>query len=345
LTGTTKIDELGLRQYKKLRTFFNGRTMYSDIKMFPAGHYFLNGKVLKYWELKIDDKDPPSDEELRFLIESAVSYRCISDVPVGSYLSGGLDSTIVAGLASKPHTWTVGFLDNNEFYWGRVAANKFHSDHHEIVIKKDEYLPLAAYMIKKRMEPLSVPNEVLLYKMTKAVKEFNTVVLSGEGADELLFGYDRLFRWAAESAWDLEKFSTLYSYGSCTDLEVVEDVISPFYKYGKTINIVAAFFQVAHLHGLLRRLDNATMLCAVEARTPFVDYRLVERLAGVPFEYKVSNGIVKSPLKRVFQDLVPTQIIDRPKVGFPVNLNDIFGLKKTDKSGMDKWFEFNLSNL
>ncbi len=345
LTGKTEIDDIGLRQYKKLRIFFNGRTLYSSIKMFPAGHYLLNGKILKYWELQIEDKEPPKDEELRFLIESAVSYRCISDVPVGSYLSGGVDSTIVAGLASEPHTWTVGFFDNNEFNWGKLAAKKFHSRHHEIIIKKDEFLPLATSMIKKRREPLSVPNEVLLYKMTKAVKEFNTVVLSGEGADELLFGYDRIFRWAAESVWDLGEFSELYSYGSNSDLEIVEDAVSPFYKYGKAINIVAAFFQVAHLHGLLRRLDNSTMLCAVEARVPFVDYRLVERLAGVPFDYKMPKGVVKGSLKRIFSDLIPAQIIDRPKVGFPVNLNDIFGLKKTDGNGMDKWFEFNLNNL
>jgi len=133
---------------------------------------------------------------------------------VGSYLSGGLDSTIIAGLAKKPHTWTVGFKNCNEFKWAKIASNEFASQHTEVLITEDEFISLLKKMIQKRREPFSVPNEILLYKMTKAVKKKNTVVLSGEGADELFFGYDRIFRWANSSKWDLEKFSQFYSYGS-----------------------------------------------------------------------------------------------------------------------------------
>lgn len=347
LHPNTQFDEVGLRQYRKLRTFFNGRTLYRGISMFPAGSFFHDGRTYRYWELPEGDQEPPSDEELQSLVRSAVSYRSISDVPVGSYLSGGLDSTIVAGLADEPHTWTVGSTSNNEFEWARIAARRFGSQHHEVLIDDSEFLQLAKDLITTRREPLSVPNEVLLYKMTRAVSEFNTVILSGEGADELFFGYDRIFRWAASTeTFDLREFDRFYAYGAHRDDEIIEDALSPFIVRRRPISIVAAFFQVAHLHGLLRRLDNSTMRCSVEGRVPFVDHRLVERMAGVSFEYRMSDGIVKAPLKRVFTDLVPPEICNRVKVGFPVDLDSILrDYGAAGDSPVDKWFNFNLEVL
>jgi asparagine synthase (glutamine-hydrolysing) len=183
LHGTPSFDEIGIRQYKKLRTFFNGRTMYSGIKMFPAGCFMKNNHIQKYWSLEIYHKPDPEDEELEELLTSAVNYRCLSDVPVGSYLSGGIDSTLISGIAKNLQTWTVGFSGENEFNWAQIASNKFGSEHTEIIIEKEQFLETAKWMINKRKEPLSVPNEVLLYLMTREVKKRNTVVLSGEGAD------------------------------------------------------------------------------------------------------------------------------------------------------------------
>ncbi len=347
LSGVTKFDEVGVRQYRMLRTFFNSRTLYEGIQMFPAAHYLSEGRFHRYWQLPEHPQQSPTDEELRSLITESVQQRLISDVPVGSYLSGGLDSTIVAALAHKPHTWTVGFTDNNEFDWGRIASKHIGGSHHEVLIGKEEFVDLAAMMIHKRREPLSVPNEVLLYKMTSEVKKYNTVVLSGEGADELFFGYDRVFRWASTAkSWDVREFSRMYAYGSHDDVEIVEDALEPFIHRKNPVDIVANFFQVAHLHGLLRRLDNSTMLCAVEARVPFVDHHpLIERMAGVAFDYRMMNGEVKSPLKRVFRSILPEAIVQRRKVGFPVSLESIpFGVDEK-LPAMDRWLEFNLAML
>lgn len=347
LTGDLPRDDVGVRQFRKLRTFFNGRTLYAGVAMFPAGCYLESGKVIRYWSLPGYEQAPPTDEELRALVEDSVRMRLVSDVPVGSYLSGGLDSTLVAALAKEPHTWTVGFKQNNEFEWGRLAAARIGSIHHEVLIEPEEFVEIARQMVKQRREPLSVPNEVLLFKMTREVKTHNTVVLSGEGADELFFGYDRIFRWAESAkSWDVREFARHYAYGTQDDIEIVEDAVQPFLRYGKPIAITAAFFQCAHLHGLLRRVDNATMLCAVEARVPFVDHHpLVERMAGVPFEYRMANGIVKEPLKRVFRDVVPVEVVKRSKVGFPVPLASIPWPAPSALSPMDAWLEFNLSLL
>jgi asparagine synthase (glutamine-hydrolysing) len=347
LSGTSRLDQFGVRQYRKLRACFGKRTIYEGIEMFPAGHYFYGGKLQCYWQLPEAPQIAPTDEELRGLTMQAVEQRLISDVPVGSYLSGGVDSTIVAALSHRPDTWTVGFKEHNEFEWGRIAANHIHSVHHEVLMSPEEFVELARLMIQKRCEPLSVPNEVLLYKMTSEVKKHNTVILSGEGADELFFGYDRIFRWAAQAkTWDLAQFTSLYAYGTVEDPEVVEDAIAPFVHRETPIEIVAHFFQVGHLHALLRRLDNSTMLCSVEARVPFVDYHpLIERMAGVPFNDRLIDGVVKGQLKRAFSDLVPSAIRERDKVGFPVPLQTIPFGGDTALSPMDRWLEFNLAEL
>ena len=125
LAGGSEMDEMGLRQYKKLRTFFNGRTLYKKIRTFPAGYYYKNGQFLRWWQLPLKEREPPSDGELEALIvRSAVDYRMISDVPVGCYLSGGLDSSIVTALAKPADTWSVGLPESNEFSWAAMAAEK-----------------------------------------------------------------------------------------------------------------------------------------------------------------------------------------------------------------------------
>lgn len=342
-----KIDEMGLRQYRKLRTFFNGRTLYADISMFPAGSFYEDGKEVRYWQLpRTEKQDPPSDEELRDLIESSIRYRMVSDVPVGSYLSGGLDSTIVSLVSRTEHTWSVGTRDNNEFEFANIAAKQLGSKHHDVVYAADDFSEKAQWMINVRKEPLSVPNEVPLFLMSQEVKKHNTVILSGEGADELFFGYDRIFRhFSTQTTLDIKEFSRLYAYGSNDDYEIVQDALSPFMSYGSPLNVVASFFQVAHLHGLLRRLDNSTMMASVEAREPFVDYRLIERLVGVDITYRMAGDIVKAPLKRVFHDLVPQEIVARKKVGFPVKISESLPTSVPGQTDMDRWLNFNLMAL
>ena len=151
--------------------------------------------------------------------------------------------------------------------------------------------------------------------MTKTLNNKNTVVLSGEGADELFWGYDRIFRWAnSQKTLSLQGFDEKYSYGSNIDDEVIDFAlqrnpgITPLQK-------ISYFFQIHHLHGLLRRLDNSCMLCSVEARVPFVDHRLVEMMSSASFDWRFGDSF-KMPLKRLYSDLIPKSIIDRKKLVF-----------------------------
>ncbi len=337
------IDEFAVRQYLKLRMTVKNHTIYSDIRFFPPAHYMQNDQLCRYWDLDISLKEPPSDEELYSLISQAVKLRKRADVPLGCYLSGGLDSTILSYLVKPEHVWTVGFPELNEFKWSTLANQQLKSKLHQILVHKNEFIQTGKKMIQERKEPLSVPNEILIYLMTKEVKKENTVILSGEGADELFWGYDRIFKWAKrQKNFDLRGFDKKYCYGSHRDDEVLDYALEGI--PGKTtLEKTAYYFQIVHLQGLLRRLDNSTMRCSVEARVPFVDHLLIERLAGVPFEWRMGNSF-KEPLKRIFKELIPKEIIERKKVGFPVPLENIFQ-KQSQSTPMDAWLQFNLQTL
>ncbi len=337
-----KIDDFAKRQYRKLRMTVGGHTIYDNVRFFPAAHYFLNGKFHRYWNLDVSQKEPPSDEALDDLLQNAINLRRRSDVPVGSYLSGGLDSTILSYILNPTHTWTVGFESLNEFKWSSLANEGLQSTLHQILVNEEEFLATGKWMLAKRNEPLSVPNEILIYLMTKVVKTENTVVLSGEGADELFWGYDRIFKWAKSiGKLNLKGFDEKYCYGSNKDDEVLDFALANI-PGENALEQVAYYFQIVHLQGLLRRVDNSTMLCSVEARVPFVDHRLVEMMAGTPFDWRMGNSF-KEPLKRIYRKLIPDEVIDRKKIGFPVPLESIFREETDlDTKPMDAWLLFNL---
>ncbi len=337
------IDDFGIRQYRKLRMTIKGYTCYSDIKTFPPAHYYKNGKFTSYWELDISRKEAPKDEDLNELIRHAVRLRKRSDVPIGSYLSGGLDSTILTYLLKPTHTWTVGFENLNEFEWSALANEHLQSIHHQILVDKEKFIAAGEYMIRKKREPLSVPNEILIHLMTQAVKKENTVVLSGEGADELFWGYDRIFKWAhTAQQLSINEFDARYCYGTNSDDEIIDFALENI-PGELPLDKIGYYFQIHHLQGLLRRLDNSTMLNSVEARVPFVDHRLIEMMAGTPFEWRMGNSF-KEPLKRIFKELIPDEIIERKKIGFPVPLSAIFQ-KDHHATPMDAWLLFNLKNF
>ena len=345
LEGPAERDSVAERQYLKLRTFFNGRTIYSDISQFPPGCYMLNSKIYSYWKVPEEPIDPPSDEQLRCLIIDSILSRRVGDVPYGAYLSGGLDSSIIATVSSAQYTWSAGFSSENEFDFATLCANEIGSLHTNKVVSPDEYMKTLKYMVGLRKEPLSVPNEVLLYSLSKEAKSKNTIILSGEGADELFCGYDRIFRWAANSSsWDTAKFAELYSYGSHVDYEIVEDVIEPYLYLKNPLSILTHFFLRSHLLGLLRRLDSASMLASVEARVPFVDcHKLIELVAMTPYSYKSMNNVVKAPLKRIFSSILPPVVVQRKKVGFPVPLPQIFLNSDPSLTPMDAFLRYNLT--
>ena len=171
-----------------------------------------NESTNSFWSLsetkKIDDSQLSQADILdrtADLISSSVKYRMISDVPYGSFLSGGLDSSIIVCEMSKHvkdkiKTYNIGFSDNkfNEFEYANKVSSYFGSLHEQVLLNKDEYFTSINELIKYKDAPLSVPNEIAIHKLSKFMKNDITVVLSGEGSDELFGGYGRIFSSAAD---------------------------------------------------------------------------------------------------------------------------------------------------
>ncbi|MRR49787.1 MAG: asparagine synthase (glutamine-hydrolyzing) [Rhodocyclaceae bacterium] len=347
LLGSDRPDEFTLRQYKTLRSPHGGRSFFHGIGAFPPAHSMTDWSYSRYWELGEPASTPPSDDELEHLLRSSIAFRMVADVEVGSFLSGGLDSSVVTSLAQVRNTWCAGFPGDEDSRLAANLASDWQLNHHQITLNHCDFLHLAREMIGRRREPLCVPNEVALYAAARDASEQGIkCLLCGEGADELFAGYDRIFSWAASTTvFDLRRFAELYCYGTEPDFEVIEDALVDFMPLREPYLIVSAFFQIAHLQSLLRRLDHATMLASLEAREPLVDYRLVERLFGVPFDYKCAELGPKTPLKRLSAELLPNYVLEREKVGFAVPLASIFGSPPNSKAGYGAWFDFNLNCL
>ena len=187
-------------------------TFFKDIFSLPPASYMKisdsNIELVEYWNASQKFKEQEADrgekyyiEKLQRLLESAVKYRMIADVPIGSYLSGGVDSSIISAIMAKNSdrpikTYTIGFKEDgyNEFDYANIIKNKYKTDHTEILLSEEDYFKNLTSLIGFKDAPLSVPNEVPLYMMTKELKKSITVVLSGEGADEIFGGYGRIFR-------------------------------------------------------------------------------------------------------------------------------------------------------
>jgi asparagine synthase (glutamine-hydrolysing) len=194
-------------QYNPLeKTFFEG------IVKLPPGHFLdvdLRDRSFTrhcYYRYEFDpassDDVDVSRTRIREVLEDSVSHHVISDVPVGAFLSGGIDSAITVTLVQEQRrhagvepvkTFTIGFDEVSELAEAREVADALGTDHHEIVISSDEYLSVLPAIAWAFDEPVADPSAVALYFLARAAREHVTVVLSGEGADELFGGY-RIYR-------------------------------------------------------------------------------------------------------------------------------------------------------
>ena len=217
-------------------------TFFENIYSLAPAHYIkiANNKSenIEYWNIADRFKEQQNDKgeefyvnKLRELLESSVRYRMIADVPFGSFLSGGVDSSVITAIMAKNSqesikTFTIGFEEEgyNEFEYAKIIAEKYSTHHNEIVLLGKDYISTMEKLIAFKDAPLSVPNEVPLYLMSKELKKYITVVLSGEGADEIFGGYGRIFR----SPYDLERLQNIDNLDFTK--EEKEDFIKNFVK-------------------------------------------------------------------------------------------------------------------
>ncbi len=205
-----EIDPESLDLYLSLRYVPAPRTMFKHIFKLQPGHTITVSesglRMRKYWDLEYGSvlRRSPSDyiEELRHLLFESVKMRLMAEVPLGVFLSGGLDSSAILAVMSKItggsriKTFSVGYETasaeeekSNEFFYARLAARMFSSDHHEFRVNASDFGNFIPELVWHLDEPLADPSCIPLYFISKLARRHITVVLSGEGADETLAGY------------------------------------------------------------------------------------------------------------------------------------------------------------
>jgi asparagine synthase (glutamine-hydrolysing) len=204
-----QVDRQAVDLYLSLRYVPGPRTMFKNIFKLQPGHWLTadeNGiRTGKYWDLDYNSPHGIDRDEFQHLLEEAVRLRLISEVPLGVFLSGGLDSTVMLALMTKINkgdrvkTFSVGYETSgrlqseieeaNEFTFAREAAAHFDTEHHEFRMTAQDFREAIPVMISHLDEPMADPTCIPLYFISKLARNYITVVLSGEGADETMAGY------------------------------------------------------------------------------------------------------------------------------------------------------------
>lgn len=407
LLSRREIDPEALTHYLTFVAVPAPRTLFAGVsKLAPASTLLVDrhgpATPKSYWDPianRIDYDGDPIDwmSELRFRLERSIDRRMMSDVPVGVFLSGGVDSSTNVALMSRlvddpVNTFSIGFKDAaqfNEFEWARKVAASFNTRHHEIQIDSDDLWRFMPDLVYHQDEPIADPVCVPLYFVSKLAKESGvTVVHVGEGADELFSGYPTYVTAHQMQMGPWQRFRSLpppmravlaqvgagalkgrpgYELhreallrGGQADGRLWWGGAVAFYEQGlrrvgsdplwrqaaadSPREIVAQIERDATAAGarneldrliyqdlrlrlpelLLMRVDKLTMANAIEARVPFLDHEVVELAMGMPDDEKIRGDVGKHVLKRAVSDLLPPDLIWRPKQGFGTPVSDWF---------------------
>ena len=262
-------------------------------------------------------------------------------VDVGVLLSGGVDSSMLVGLLREAgvdnlSTFSIGFQDaggerGDEFQYSDLIAEHFATRHHQLRIGEHEILEQLPAAFRAMSEPMVSHDCIAFYLLSREVAKHCKVVQSGQGADELFAGY----HWypqvdAAEDAFGAYRaafFDRDYDeYAACVQPAwLTGDMAGDFVReHFAQPGAVAAVDKALRLDSTVmlvddpvKRVDNMTMAWGLEARTPFLDYRLVELSARIPARFKLPDG-GKQVLKQAARRVIPHEVIDRKKGYFPV---------------------------
>jgi asparagine synthase (glutamine-hydrolysing) len=224
---------------------------------------------------------------------------------------------VIAAMTSLDPYYTVGLPDANEFSDVREFCALTDKSCIEVTVSEAELREAWHVLATARNEPLSVPNEGLIYLVCKAMPASTKVVLTGEGADELLFGYDRIFSYmSSRTEFDLDAFLERYCYSDDRLGDRMRAFITSIVADKTPVQFCEDFFLQFHLPGLLRRMDSSMMAASKEGRVPFVDRRLFEMFYRKPLEVRMADGVIKAPLRNMLYKRGLGAVCDREKVGF-----------------------------
>lgn len=401
-----EIDRSALCLYLKHNDIPAPRSIYRHIQKLPPGSMvtvaadqLANLPVpKKYWDLaafvrdhRAERRSRPFDEraeidKLEALLKDAVERRMIADVPLGAFLSGGIDSSLVVGLmqsvSSQPvKTFSIGYAEAkyNEADAARAVAKHLGTDHTEWIVTPQEARDVIPKLPTMFDEPFGDSSQIPTFLVSQLARKSVTVSLSGDGGDELGGGYERYaymtrlwnrFGWIPRPARQFasttiraivprnkagvmrRKANTLADFLALNDRTAMYDLLNTHWKYPEQIVIGGdqplfvptltelcgfdpgdccdSFLEEMMLtdaltylpDDILTKVDRASMAVSLEARVPLLDYRVVEHLWRLPLGLKVRDGQTKWIFRQVLDRYVPRNLIDRPKTGFGVPIDE-----------------------
>jgi asparagine synthase (glutamine-hydrolysing) len=347
-----------------------GHGVFRGVSELRPGHWLLHEqnqtRVHQYWALEsrphTDDLERTAST-VRDLVTDAVRRQLVSDVPIGTLLSGGLDSSIITALAAGEfraaghplQTWTIDYRDNDQYfqasafqpdsdaYWARRVNDLLDTEPHEVVIDTPELVESLKTAVAARDLPGMADVDSSLYLFCKAIKQELTVVLSGECADEVFGGYP----WFRQSeALESDTFPWVRLLPERTALlhPALRSRLNPGAYVADRYHQTVA--EVPRLPGedpvesrrrtmfylnlnwfmatLLDRKDRMSMAAGLEARVPFCDHRIVEYVWNIPWSMKMCDDREKGILRRAMRGVLPDDVLYRRKSPYPKTHNPAY---------------------
>ncbi len=363
-----------IRSISELMLIGPGRTpgygVFKDINELKRGHsmYFDRSgiRVRKYWDVKAS-KHPDSKDDtiemVRYLVKDSIERQLVSDVPIGTFLSGGLDSSIISSVAARYMkkrgerltTFSVTYRDNDKYFskskfqpnsdseFINIMQRYLDSDHHLITIDTPELAKALFDAVDARDLPGMADVDSSLLLFCKEIKKHVTVALSGECADEIFGGYpwyrDEKIRSAYGFPWAQ---STAFRSGFirkefAIDAEkyvnsLYDEYVENAPRYSGDSSVDKRMKEMVYLNmnwfmqTLLDRKDRMSMYSGLEVRVPFCDFRIAEYLYNVPWELKDLFGREKGLLRAAAEDILPPEVLYRKKSPYPKTHNPSYRL-------------------
>lgn len=345
-----------------------GKTVFKDISELPPAcyMYYQNGdfKINRYWSLKakpFEEGQQEAIEHTHFLVTDAIRRQLVSDVPLCTFLSGGLDSSIISKVASDYYsdkgeilnTYSVDYVDNDKYFkssafqpnkdsdYINLIADYIDSDHHNVVLNNSAVANALIDAAIARGCPgfTDVDSSLLLF--CKEVKKNFTVCLSGECADEIFGGYpwyhrtdilfEETFPWSRSTdvRRSILKSGFLpkgeeYAHSAYLDTVKKTDTLVSDNPLEKRMREMFVLNLNWFMQTLLVRKDVMSMESSLEVRVPFCDYRIVEYAYNMPWSIKSYNNREKGILRKAFENELPEIITWRKKSPYPKTFNPIY---------------------
>jgi asparagine synthase (glutamine-hydrolysing) len=367
-----KMNYQAVYEYLYLGYTLDDNTWFAGIKKLLPGYYLILDKgcltLQKYWdtdtEIDYSLSQEKAKDRIQYLLEDAVRLRLRSDVEIGAHLSGGIDSSSVVGLVSKNsrhniHTFS-GAFDESETYDERIFIHEMLKaypliNHHEIVIRADNFLKVMQKIIWHLDEPTAGPGVYPQYFVSQLIHNSNIkVVLGGQGGDELFGGYPYYYSGVIQSFIELLMNNNRYFFSYVPSnislrplIQYLRRCASQYMQlrkkrlhnllrkkflekidfakiqqkskfYSGSVDIMMRWDLNYYLPALLQVEDRMSMAFSVETRLPLLDHRLVKFVLAAPFYFKVHRSNSKYIFREAVKHLLPPLIYKRQdKMGFP----------------------------